>query len=368
MKNFILSTCGTSLLTNEAGKDEKFLVYNYANARSPEEVPEFDRNRLQSLIDNIDQKMCDAGLQTAAKMSAEINGIVQFYNGQFPNSPDYHYLLSTDTWLGEETAHLVEKWLRAQSNKISVFVNRHSDLQTERVIEFQLSLSDLIKDLCKELPRYKEDGYHIVFNLTGGFKSVQGFLQTIAELYADETVYIFERSSTLLRIPRLPIRLDALGMVKKNLTEFRNLSMGIQPLDIKGIPETFLLTLEGQTCLSPWGSLVWEESRPVFYSEVLLETPRPEKIRYADSFIRTAETLPADRLKIVNHRIDQLNRYLEDRTRNNPGSLDFKSLKTLAMAPSTHEMDAWADKDAKRIFGHFEGNLFILDKLEKGLH
>lgn len=38
------------------------------------------------------------------------------------------------------------------------------------------------------------------------------------------------------------------------------------------------------------------------------------------------------------------------------------------MLPSTHEMDAWADLDAKRIFGHFEGGIFVLDKLEKGLH
>jgi hypothetical protein len=112
MKNFILSACGTSLLTNEAGKDENYLVYKYANARNPEEVPEHDRNRLQSLIvNNIDQKIDDADLRTAAKMSAEINGIVEFYNNQFPDSPDYHYLLSIDTWRGEETARLVEKWL-----------------------------------------------------------------------------------------------------------------------------------------------------------------------------------------------------------------------------------------------------------------
>jgi putative CRISPR-associated protein (TIGR02619 family) len=367
MKNFILSTCGTSLLTNEAGIREKALVYKYANAGNPEDVPEVDRNLLQTLIDQIAQKIPDADLREGAKMSAEINGIVQFYNGRLPGSPDCHYLLSTDTWLGEETACLVEKWLRTVSGQFSTIVNRHSDLQTERITEFQLSLSDLIKDLCNELPRYKAEGYQIVFNLTGGFKSVQGFLQTIAGLYADETVYIFERSSTLLRIPRLPIRLDALGVVESHLAAFRNLSIDIQPPNINDVPETFLLTLEGQTCMSPWGSLIWEESRPILYSRALLDSPRPEKIRYAESFIRKAQTLPADRLKIINHRIDQLNRHIENRTYN-PDSLDFKSLKTRVMAPSTHEMDAWSDKDAQRMFGHFDGQVFILDKLEKGLH
>ena len=48
--------------------------------------------------------------------------------------------------------------------------------------------------------------------------------------------------------------------------------------------------------------------------------------------------------------------------------LDFKQIKGKAMSPSTHEIDAWSDKDAKRIFGHYEGDAFVLDKLNKGLH
>ena len=40
------------------------------------------------------------------------------------------------------------------------------------------------------------------------------------------------------------------------------------------------------------------------------------------------------------------------------------------MLPSTHELDAWADQDTRRLFGHFEedGKVFVLDKLDKALH
>ena len=80
-----------------------------------------------------------------------------------------------------------------------------------------------------------------------------------------------------------------------------------------------------------------------------------------------AEPLAADRLELINNRIDQLNKHLAD-NHYNPPSLDFKQLKGKSMAPSTHEIDAWSDQDAKRIFGHFEGRIFVLDKLDKGLH
>lgn len=70
---------------------------------------------------------------------------------------------------------------------------------------------------------------------------------------------------------------------------------------------------------------------------------------------------------LINQRIDQLEKHLNDPSYN-PRSLDFKSLKGKSMKPSTHEADAWSDQDAKRIFGHFERDVFVLDKLDKGLH
>ncbi|MGB3493954.1 MAG: hypothetical protein WBA57_14590 [Elainellaceae cyanobacterium] len=72
-----------------------------------------------------------------------------------------------------------------------------------------------------------------------------------------------------------------------------------------------------------------------------------------------------DRLH-VNQRIDDLTVFLA--TGKNISRLDFKPLKSNPCLPSTHEMGAWADQSAKRMFGHVENNVFVLDKLDDELH
>ncbi|MFM7559507.1 MAG: hypothetical protein ACKO5O_05535, partial [Cylindrospermopsis raciborskii] len=79
--------------------------------------------------------------------------------------------------------------------------------------------------------------------------------------------------------------------------------------------------------------------------------------------------ISADRLILINERIDQLAKNLESGGEYNVSSLDLKALKGNPRRPPIHEIDAWSDQDAKRIFGHFEsGNHFVLDKLDSGLH
>jgi putative CRISPR-associated protein (TIGR02619 family) len=366
-KQYILSPCGTSLLTNQAqDNEERKLVFKCANEESKNNLSDDDRIRLEKLIARVSAKIDEANYQEASKMSAEINGIIKIYHGSLPKNGDIHFLLSTDTWLGEETAKLVEKWLLSKNRNFITIVHRHLDLQTKEISAFQSALSDLIKKFSEEIPGYKKDGYQIIFNLTGGFKSVQGFLQSIANFYADETVYIFETSSELLRIPRLPISMDAIPIVEANIISFRRLAMGL-PISTSGnIPETLLFSLDDEITLSPWGEMVWASSKSEIYKRGLQVSPSP-KIRYGKIFEKRVASLAPDRIEMVNDRIDQLNKHLEEKTYN-PPLLDFKPLRSNPMPPSTHEMDAWYDKDAKRIFGHFQQDVFILDKLDKGLH
>ncbi len=368
MKRFILSPCGTSLLTNNAlDDDERKRVFAHANAKYKEDVAQPHRSQLQTLLQRITSQLDGADREEASKMSAEINGIVKIYDGMNPAGDDVHLLLSTDTWLGEATARLVEDWLRAQNPLLAVDVHRQVDLQTADITSFQIALAELVKKFSNELPGYADSGYKIIFNLTGGFKSVQGFLQSIAHFYADETVYIFESASELMRIPRLPIRMDAMAAVEKNISSLRNISEEIPGTETTDIPEIFLLTMDDKPSLSPWGEVVWANCKREIYQKRLLPSPRPGKIAYGKNFIKDIKALAPDRVEIVNGRIDQLNRHL-NQSAYNPVSLDFKKLKGVSMKPSTHEMDAWADLDARRIFGHFEGELFVLDRLTKGLH
>lgn len=366
-KKYILSSCGTSLLTNGADPAGRKLIYSHANAVKKEDVPLEDLTQIEAIIEEVRQRLTEANTAEAAGLSAEINGISKILEISAHSRGDFHQLLSTDTWLGETTAGLVRDWLENRYEGIIVDVLRHPDLQTKDMAAFQLSLTELVRILSRDVPSYAAGGYRIIFNLTGGFKSVQGFLQSIANFYADETVYVFETAGELMRIPRLPVRMDAQSAVENNITPIRNLVAGIQGTDVSGVPEMFLFSMEDETVLSPWGELIWSKAGKQLYAERLFPSPRQEVIRYSARFEKDAAALAPDRLVMVNTRIDQLNRHLAEPAFN-PPSLDFKQIKGKSAAPSTHEMDAWSDKDAQRIFCRFEGGVLILDRLDKGLH
>jgi putative CRISPR-associated protein (TIGR02619 family) len=368
-KKYILSPCGTSLLTNFIkGNPQQSLIYKHANAKNKSDVPEDDRKVLAKIIEQLALSMETAGYEKAQDMSAELNSIIKFYGGVLPESNDFHLLICSDTWLGEVTAEFVSKWILQTCSDMTVVIYRQEGLQTREMTSFQWALSDLIKKFYDELPGYKAAGYEIVFNLTGGFKAVQGFLQSIANFFADETIYIFERSEMLMRIPRLPVRLDAVEIVENNLVCFRNLAMGVPYVDKIEIPETMILRLYDEVELSAWGEVLWNEAREQLYKAKLWPSPSPKKIQYGSGFKKSTAAIAPDRMRHVNNTIDQLNRFVHDR-QSNLNSLDFKALKGRSMAPSTHEIDAWSDSDARRVFLHKnENSCYVLDKLAQGLH
>ena len=372
LKRFVLSPCGTSLLTNHANdKAERSLIGKYANTKEPGDILPEDLKQLQLIVDRAKQNLATADLETAKKMSAELNGIINLYEGQLAGKQDYHTLLSTDTWLGETTANLVAEWLNQQG--LITEVKREKDLQTKNIEQFQDALSEIVSWCQATVPGYRSSGYKVIFNLTGGFKSVQGFLQTLATFYADESIYIFESSTDLLKIPRLPVQMDAEKTVQENLTAFRRLAIDLPVTDISGIPETLLTKVGDLVDLSPWGKLVWVETKAKIYGQGFWGSPS-ERIKFGARFEQSLKDhkLDADRLIHINDRLDNLARYLETKDEQqekyNLASLDFKPLRNDPYPPSTHEIDAWADQDAKRMFGHYEGDIFVLDKLDRALH
>ncbi len=372
--NFILSPCGTSLLTHGVDQDLRKIINNYSNTVHEHEVKAVshgDYQRIHDHLKTVEQKIQNADVASAKKFSAELNGIISYYDEVVANRKgDFHQLLCTDTWLGEEAAVLVRYWL--EGNGFVVDVHRPKDLRTEDLFSFQVALSEMVQ-WCDKVIKGWRKSHHVVFNLTGGFKSIQGFLQIMAQFYADEAVYIFETRGELLRLPRLPLKMDAQETVKENLETFRRLALNIAvPQDQLGkIPETMLLIIDGQISLSPWGELVWKQTRDELYSTNIFPPPS-DVLKFSPGFERSVADLPPDRKDLVNQRIDDLVKHLEDRLNgsgspHNPASLNFKPLKGNPMPPSTHEFDAWSDRDARRLFGHFEGHVFVLDKLGKKL-
>lgn len=375
MAKVIISPCGTSLLTNQTDSSLRQVLMKTANyqekdlkAEEKTIIEQHIQQRKQQILETLD-------LTQAKQLSAELNGILTYYHNQIPKfngTPDSHFLLVSDTFQGEQVGEIITAWLTQQ--KFTAQVIKFPDLATNNRDSFRLAMSDLIQWCDETLTGYRDSGYQVIFNLTGGFKSVQGFLQTLGMFYADECVYIFQFSEQLLQIPRLPISLDTQGIVGENLTIFRKLFLGfpVNKSSCKNIPETLLFFFDEdeEISLSEWGKLIWLQAKPHYYQAELLP-PLSDKLVFSEEFKGNVLDLKnrPDRVELINIQCDKLSRYLDSNRQDNLSSLDFKPITKSPYPDSTHECDAWHDQDAKRLFGHnLDNGKYIIDRLAPALH
>lgn len=374
MSKLIVSTCGTSLLTNGTDAGLRNLLMKTANYQENDFNAE-NKQLIDNHIQTIQEQFRNMDKVNVKKISAELNGIMTYYHDQIPaqsGRPDVHYLLVSDTYQGEQVGNILSNWLRAHG--LQALVHKIDALSTNNIDYFRSAMSELI-NWCKDtIEGYREDGYKIIFNLTGGFKSVQGFLQTVGMFYADECIYIFQFSSELIQIPRLPIKLDVEKVVGENLTIFRQLDshLVVTREEASNIPETLLFMMEEdqEVKLSEWGQLIWREAKPTYYREKLLQ-PLSNKLVYSKEFQENIKDLQRqnlpDKIKLVNERCDDLSRFLD--TGDNIRRLDYKSLTKSPYSDSTHECDAWSFENAQRLFIHrLDNGQHMIDRLAGGLH
>jgi putative CRISPR-associated protein (TIGR02619 family) len=362
-KTLMLSTCGTSLLANLA--DDRRLVLRHANASAEGEVPPQDRSTLQRLLARAQRTILEAAPEQQRRLSAELSGILGYYSGRPTPVSGAHWLIATDTWLGFACAEIVAQVLQKTGHVASA--RRIRDLRTNSLEEFRCAMPELVKLCDQEVEAYRRNRYQVIFNLTGGFKVVQGFMQALAMRYADLSIYVFEGTDQLLQVPRLPPDLDHQVILRNHQRVFRRLAVGlpISQKEVHSLPETLLLEVNGQFALSVWGDVIWEQGKHTLLSERLWE-PLDAKLRFGPHFQTSVSGLPKDLLVIVNERLAQLARHLHDSSYN-PKSLDFKKLAH-RVGSRTHECDAWSDRGAKRLFGHFEKGVFVVEALDEGLH
>lgn len=368
----IVSTCGTSLLTNLARgqKDLSTIVVHNANIKNPQNIPEADRAALETLLQQVRDTLENCNeIKILRNLAAEINGISHLFGTGWPTGQNLHFLISTDTWLGQQTARCVQEWLQRQGEIAEVVTI--PDLNTKDILSFQSGLAELLRWCAENLSQFRQKGLKVIFQLSGGFKSVQGFMQTLAHFYADETVYIFEGGDDVLRIPRLPLRMDLQELVAAHFELFSRLAANA-PVAASEIPptlpETLVQIIDDQATLTVWGDLVWDQNGKTLLGQ-RLRPPPCVKLRYGDHFAQSLGGLSAERIRQINTRVQDLGAYLDSNGTVNPRRLDFKVLRNDSVRPpSTHECDAWADGGARRLFGHYEGGIFVLDSLDDGLH
>ena len=303
---FVLSTIGTSSLTNQINNGDpsewRRLLRDSANHKMDDLQPEA-KAVIDTLADRALDKLLEDDTQINRRISAELNGIYGIYNGRLPqNSRDQHHLICTDTAQGQKTGELIRDFLADQG--LNAYIVTPKELSTKDTAAFTAGIKELIRWLEDNVPGQRDSGYRVIFNLVGGFKSLQGYMNTFGAFYADEVIYIFEaETADLITIPRLPIQIDT-TLIQKYQTEFALMAAGkLYPRrELRDIPETLLEFLEEgddetDTGLSAWGTLIWNRTKADVLAEGLLPFPRLEYTRaFRDDFNR--ENAPKTLLKL----------------------------------------------------------------------
>ncbi len=291
MPYLFVSTVGTSLLTNYVNKqrnqDLSLLFRDTANAKE-KELTSRQRNTINEIIVKVDTILENAADKELPQLSAELRGLLGYYERDFysrTSNMDHHVLLATDTYQGRKAANLLDKHLRILGFS-SVEIMVPQGLSTRDCNSFTGGINEVVKWCEQTLAGYRQQHYHIVFNLVGGFKSLQGYMNTLGMFYADEIIYIFEApSADLIRIPRLPVVLDEIPILQEKSVLFTLMENGYlaKEEEVKSIPEIYLdFDQEGSYTLSTWGLLMWERHKQkILGSDQILPFP---SLAYERSF------------------------------------------------------------------------------------
>lgn len=286
MPRFILTAVGTSLLTNRvANEEQRRLLYRHAND-AEDTLPPDVRTLLEALRAKATEHLAGADVQDQRRASAELNALLRLLDERPPAPQDQHWLLATDTAQGRITSSVLQAFLQNCGLNTQAHIPRR--LTTADTDAFSDGVKNLLRWTDETLPGYREDGYEIIFNLTGSFKSLQGVLNTVGLFYADRMVYIFETGTHLIEIPRLPVRLDT-DLLKRNAAVMLRLAAldvvkdaSLPTTECEDLPDTLYDKADGHVYgLSVWGQLVWNQVRRDLLSEHLIDLPR---LHYSDAF------------------------------------------------------------------------------------
>jgi len=345
----VISTVGTSLLTNQLSPQEKTdgwdkRVRDTANLTQQEMEPE-TKVKIDELAERALSELKAADVRRRRQLSAELNGLYGIYNDNLACSVrDMHFLQATDTYQGRMTAEVLREFLRSEGLTADTCIPpRLSTLDTEA---FEHGIKELIRWCDECIPGYKDRGYQVVFNLVGGFKAVHSYMHTIGMFYADRITYVFEGSNSLVNIPRLPVRIEDEALLPY-ATYLLMMEKGyLCPVSyLEGISEVVIDSDGSHAFLSSWGQLLLAQlKRKKALSERLLEFPY---LDYAESFkedFRRAEV--GDRIRLQ-ETLAKVSKLLSEH---------HGSLSGLRSDPGLQYEDLVNSRHGGRPIGHFRIN------------
>lgn len=273
---FFVHTIGTSILNNFL-RDLKLNIPNagsilneMTNFKEEKELSPIQKQVYNSLLDK------DITTLDRKKYSAELNALYTYMDMKkniLDKQTDIHYLVFTDTLTGELSANYVKKMMQNDGFQ-QIELIRIPNLNTKGTESFNSGIKELFKWLDKTLNK-KDPAIEVVFNLTGGFKSLQGYMNTAGMFYADKIIYIFESNTDIIEINKLPIVLDK-TTIEPYAKEFLTAKViGILPkVFLEKIEPIYKEEVDDLATLSPVGLLAWLHFEREILTEKLLKFNR----------------------------------------------------------------------------------------------
>ncbi|MEO5364973.1 MAG: hypothetical protein H7831_01160 [Magnetococcus sp. WYHC-3] len=351
----IITTCGRELLRRYAsvhGGDQ-----DWQEAHEPAGLVDACRTAL----------MAEADPWAVAAMAPELNALVRYYQGDMTGHVDRHVLLYSEAWPDARTAELMGEWLRQWGMQVEL--RGLSGLREGVAETFRATMSRFTRWCGDVLSTYRLYEFTIIFNPAGGSRILVGFLQTLAPFYADESIHTLEPGHELVIMPMPKVQARGRSTLDKHLYCLRRLAAGlaVRPDKVAALPEALVIHESQRPMLSFFGELLWDNTRRDIYGERLLEGIS-ERMILSVAFHDDSAGLERDRLILLNERVDQLARLLEQGETSDLAMLGFRPMnkaeQTKVDVPgATHHCHAWADKEIWHMVGHFEGERFVLDRL-----
>jgi putative CRISPR-associated protein (TIGR02619 family) len=217
MRNRLISTVGTSLLTN---------IQN--DFRETNGISREIHDSLRQLLrdENWDQLAVQLGAVSPASRicGAEINSIQEAVRREKLNLEHIHFFVS-DTRDGRSMGQLLESYvISAQlSNLKTCTVHPITDLQDDKPARFKVyGLRNLVRELGKLVNQYTADA--LVIDATGGYKAQIAIAVVFGQALSIPVLYRHERFSEIIDFPPMPISFDyeLLGRNAALLAAFEN--------------------------------------------------------------------------------------------------------------------------------------------------
>ena len=350
---YVICTVGTSIVTRGLAPEGRTLINRNANR------PCNDQHIPAEFIDALEAGKIAVRNELRTfqyEVSAELSSLALIFDWQNRHAPsvnngDQILFVITDTHVGHACADTIIEFLRGHNIPAERLAIK--GLQADNIDELQDALAELTKRVNEIVQSYR--GYDITFNLTGGFKSISGYLQQTATLLGVDSCYLFEQSRSLIRIPRMPITLDVAYFVDspQRVATMRQIALELPVTDTDFADEMlrdagvlFLpKNLVDTYALSAWGVVVWQRIKDIVYDKAVMPSPTTQLT--FRNFKKFDGNVPKLKIQDVNETIDVLATYICKQV---TPLASHKIKPVVGHAVISHEIYAWSDDAAGRIF------------------